>query len=113
MPFFVCQVGFDPIAEMGTVHHMLLFGCSVPASREHVWPCKMQAACGDGGDSVLYGWGRNAPRIDLPKGVSYSTGPGSGIRAIVLQVHYLEPRPANDTSGLAYVSNIFALILVE
>jgi hypothetical protein len=93
--------GFDPIAEMGTVHHMLLFGCVAPASTATVWPCKMEPVCAaDGGESVLYGWGRNAPRINLPSGVGFSTGPGTGISSIVLQVHYLEPRPANDTSGV-------------
>ena len=33
-----------------------------------------------------YGWGRNAPKLDLPEGVGFSVGGASAIRYIVAQV---------------------------
>ena len=34
----------------------------------------------------MYGWGKNAPLMQLPNGVGYSVGPGSAITTLVLQV---------------------------
>ena len=34
----------------------------------------------------MYGWGKNAPLMQLPEGVGYSVGPGSAITTLVLQV---------------------------
>jgi hypothetical protein len=48
-----------------------------------------------------YGWGRNAPKLELPDGVGFSVGGGSSIRFIVAQVHYLQPRPKGDHSGVS------------
>ena len=48
-----------------------------------------------------YGWGRNAPKLELPSGVGFSVGGSSTIRWIVAQVHYLQPRPAGDNSGVS------------
>ena len=31
--------GFDPQADMGTAHHMLLFGCKEPGQRESLYSC--------------------------------------------------------------------------
>ncbi|PSC71645.1 peptidyl-glycine alpha-amidating monooxygenase [Micractinium conductrix] len=92
-------VGVEPTSDEEFVHHMLLFGCKVPAQQKLVWPCKMTAACGQGGESVLYGWGKNANAIALPDGVGYSVGPGTGVQALVLQMHFLVLRPPNDKSG--------------
>jgi len=93
-------VGIEPLADQATVHHMLLFGCKEPAQTDKVWPCRMAAACGTGGENVLYGWGKNAPSIHLPAKTGFSVGPGSGIRAVVLQVHYLQIRTEEDASGV-------------
>ncbi|KAL4442992.1 hypothetical protein ABPG77_008483 [Micractinium sp. CCAP 211/92] len=93
-------VGIESTSDQRIVHHMLLFGCEEPAQTDTVWDCKMQLACSGGTDVVLYGWGKNAPAIALPEGVGYSVGPGTGIRTLVLQMHYLSGRPANDTSGI-------------
>ncbi|KAL4457726.1 hypothetical protein ABPG75_012591 [Micractinium tetrahymenae] len=93
-------VGIEPTSDQRIVHHMLLFGCKHPAQTATVWDCKMSPTCSGGTDVVLYGWGKNAPAIALPPGVGYSVGPGTGIRALVLQMHYLKGRPANDTSGI-------------
>lgn len=118
----------EPLSEQSVVHHMLLFGmptfvpltlqnkhndrsteyhfhthnagCKIPAETASVWPCRMQPACSGGNDVVLYGWGKNAPAIHLPPNTGYSVGPGTGIRSVVLQVHYLNIRRDSDTSGV-------------
>lgn len=47
----------------------------------------MSRACGVGQqESVLYGWGKGAPGLELPEGVGFSVGPGSGISTVVMQV---------------------------
>ena len=46
----------------------------------------MASSCGDGGELVLYGWGKNAPAVELPEGVGFSVGRGTSIQAVVLQV---------------------------
>jgi hypothetical protein len=74
-------------------------GCNQPASSERVWPCRMTPACA-GNEHVLYGWGKDAPAVSLPEGAAFSVGPGSGIRTVVLQVHYLNVRPHGDASGI-------------
>lgn len=60
-------------------------GCQVPAREAGVWPCKMEPACGSDSEGVLYGWGKNAPAVEMPPGAGFSVGPGTGIRALVLQ----------------------------
>lgn len=60
----------------------------------------MSATCGPGGEHVLYGWGKNAPAIHLPRDTGFAVGPGAGIRVVVLQVHFLQVRAADDASGV-------------
>ncbi|KAL4858006.1 Peptidyl-glycine alpha-amidating monooxygenase A [Chlorella vulgaris] len=94
-------VGIASTSDQRIVHHMLLFGCKYPAQTGSVWNCRMRSACADSGsENVLYGWGKNAPPMSLPQGAGFSVGPGTSIRTVVLQVHYLDGRPANDTSGV-------------
>ena len=92
--------GFDPRAEMGTAHHMLLFGCEVshsflspvtshlspltceqaPGQKEELFSCgemgrrlegtKQAAPCARG-QQIIYAWARNAPRLDLPRDVGF------------------------------------------
>lgn len=47
-----------------------------------------------------YGWGRNAPKLDLPKGVGFSVGKGSAIAWVVAQVHFLGQRPDGNVAGV-------------
>eukprot|EP00955_Chlamydomonas_euryale_P093360 364782-Chlamydomonas_euryale.AAC.2 len=81
-----------PLADMAIVHHILLFGCGVPAvsptaeNPRPVWDCLMTPVCGSGQSNVLYGWGRNAPPTSLPAGVGFSVGGQAGMRYIVAQV---------------------------
>lgn len=94
-------VEIEARADQSVVHHILMFGCKEPARKEAVWDCRMASACAAGGELVLYGWGRNAPAVKLPANTAYSVGAGTGATTLVLQVHYLNLRPPNDTSGVA------------
>lgn len=105
--------GFEPQADMGTAHHMLLFGCKEPGQREELFSCgemgrvlegtKQAAPCASG-QEIIYAWARNAPQLNLPTGVGFKVGgPDSGVRFLVLQVHYASVAsiPASgDESGV-------------
>ncbi|XP_071964723.1 probable peptidylglycine alpha-hydroxylating monooxygenase 1 [Antedon mediterranea] len=86
-------IGYDPQAEMGTAHHMLLYGCSKPGSRNNTWNCGEMASSNDGpvcdeGSKILYAWAMDAPSLELPKDVGFEVGGDTGINQLVLQVHY-------------------------
>ncbi|KAM9253760.1 peptidyl-glycine alpha-amidating monooxygenase isoform 9-T10 [Dugong dugon] len=79
-------IDFKPRASMDTVHHMLLFGCNMPASTGSYWFCD-EGTCTDKAN-ILYAWARNAPPTRLPKGVGFRVGGDTGSKYFVLQVHY-------------------------
>ncbi|XP_057594340.1 peptidyl-glycine alpha-amidating monooxygenase isoform X12 [Hippopotamus amphibius kiboko] len=79
-------IDFRPRASMDTVHHMLLFGCNMPASTGSYWFCD-EGTCTDKAN-ILYAWARNAPPTRLPKGVGFRVGGETGSKYFVLQVHY-------------------------
>uniref|UniRef100_A0A3Q1M837 Peptidylglycine alpha-amidating monooxygenase n=1 Tax=Bos taurus TaxID=9913 RepID=A0A3Q1M837_BOVIN len=79
-------IDFKPRASMDTVHHMLLFGCNMPASTGNYWFCD-EGTCTDKAN-ILYAWARNAPPTRLPKGVGFRVGGETGSKYFVLQVHY-------------------------
>ncbi|XP_066459130.1 peptidyl-glycine alpha-amidating monooxygenase isoform X4 [Eleutherodactylus coqui] len=87
-------VDFKPHANMDTTHHMLLFGCSSPASTEEYWDCGA-GPCNDK-SSIMYAWARNAPPTKLPKGVGFKVGGNSGTKYFVLQVHYGDVKVFQD-----------------
>ncbi|XP_072439717.1 peptidyl-glycine alpha-amidating monooxygenase B isoform X2 [Chiloscyllium punctatum] len=81
-------VDFKPHASMETVHHMLLFGCSKPATNEDYWDCGSSYATCLYEAKIMYAWARNAPPTQLPTDVGFRVGGNTGINYIVLQVHY-------------------------
>ena len=105
--------GFNPQAEMGTAHHMLLFGCEEPGLREPLYSCgemgirllgTKQASPCRSGKQVIHAWAKNTPELTLPKDVGFKVGGhNSGIKFLVLQVHYASidniPR-SGDKSGV-------------
>eukprot|EP00803_Ostreobium_quekettii_P002596 evm.model.scf_760EXC.6 EVM.evm.TU.scf_760EXC.6 scf_760EXC:55513-65279(+) len=97
----------EPHTEMKIAHHMLLFGCHgepnnpQDVERDGVWECHHVTACKGEQEAVLYGWGRNAPKLELPDGVGFSVGGEGGLNHLVLQVHYLQVRPPDDHSGVS------------
>lgn len=108
-------VGFRPHANMETSHHVLLYGCGEPGSKNAVWNCGEMASkdtqYGSGptcksSPSILYAWAMDAPKLDLPKGVAFKVGGDSDVQYLVMQIHYknvekfLPPKNQNDSSGL-------------
>ncbi|XP_072924040.1 peptidyl-glycine alpha-amidating monooxygenase B isoform X4 [Hemitrygon akajei] len=81
-------VDFKPHANMDTAHHMLLFGCSLPATNEEFWDCGSRLGTCLQSAEIMYAWARNAPPTQLPEGVGFRVGGNTGINYIVLQVHY-------------------------
>uniref|UniRef100_A0A915JKC0 peptidylglycine monooxygenase n=1 Tax=Romanomermis culicivorax TaxID=13658 RepID=A0A915JKC0_ROMCU len=109
-------VGFVPHASMHTVHHILLFGCASPGTRDDIWDCgEMESENGkklfyepgpvcSRGSQIVYAWARDAPQLKLPDGVGFMTGSGSQIRYLVMQVHYMHAMDQPDYSGLTIKS---------
>ncbi|KAF6260690.1 PHM/PNGase F domain-containing protein [Scenedesmus sp. NREL 46B-D3] len=98
-------VGVEPLGRKEVVHHILLFGCDEPRvkpkdKQQSTWDCKMAPSCGGYAETILYGWGQDAPRLDLPEGVGFSVGRGSAVQWVVAQVHYLNEKPANEKAGV-------------
>ncbi|CAG7827404.1 unnamed protein product [Allacma fusca] len=104
-------VGFTPNATMNVAHHMLLYGCSKPGSTEDVWNCGGMSDGGlpragicNGGSKIIYAWARNAPQLDLPKGVAFRVGGSTDTQYVVLQVHYADvssfTNGTTDDSGI-------------
>ena len=112
-------------AEMGTAHHMLLFGCEAPGQQEelfscgemgrvlagtkqvvrqniiylskNIYCCCVEAAPCARGQQILYAWARNAPKLELPPEVGFRVGGGGDIQYLVLQVHYAAVDKIPDT----------------
>ena len=105
---------FEPKAVAPKVHHMLLFGCAGGVSPNlHTRSGGMfspgggeprGSVCADSpAEPFIFGWGKNAPPLNLPDRVGFEVGGEHGFKHLVLEVHYLDPQPtdANETSGLA------------
>ena len=56
--------------------------------------------CSGNKTSILYIWARNAPRLNLPKGVAFKVGRGTGIKYLVIQVHYKHLDKDFDATGV-------------
>lgn len=99
-------IGVTPLAKQSVVHHILLYGCEEPfsvghANQPNVWECKSRPRCGgSGAESILYGWAKDAPALELPNQVGFSVGGNTALKFIVAQVHFLKLRPAGDRSGV-------------
>jgi len=88
--FYDFAVGFEPNATMDVAHHMLLFGCTEPGQQSEVFNCHERANPCAQGSQIIYAWARDAPKLDLPKGVAFKVGGNTGIQYLVLQVHYAD-----------------------
>ena len=107
-------VAFDPMADMKTAHHMLLYGCKTPGRTAPLYNCGAMTArqedldaslspCGSG-SQIVYAWASNAPELDLPENVGFKVGKDSDVDWLVLQVHYASTDyipPEGDTSGVS------------
>uniref|UniRef100_A0A914PHJ3 peptidylglycine monooxygenase n=1 Tax=Panagrolaimus davidi TaxID=227884 RepID=A0A914PHJ3_9BILA len=93
-------IKFETFASGDRVHHMSLFGCTLPAYNISFW--KGHATC-SGLSHILYAWARNAPSFQLPKDIAFSIGnEGDQIHYLVLQIHYAHAFEGNvkDFSGI-------------
>ncbi|XP_056022421.1 peptidylglycine alpha-amidating monooxygenase-like isoform X2 [Ostrea edulis] len=92
-------VQYEALADAGTAHHILLFGCDEPASTEDYWHCGRLCKSQE---QILFAWAKNAPPLQLPKGVGFRVGGQTQIKYIVIQIHYVNPLPVGslDTSGI-------------
>lgn len=105
---------FLPKAQSDVAHHILLYGCQEPGSTDSVWNCGEMATNSNydtagvcaRGSQILYAWAMDAPKLTLPKDVAFKVGGRTGVKSLVLQVHYknvssfLEPINEKDSSGL-------------
>jgi len=114
-------VGFEPLAEKYTAHHMLLYGCKTPGRKDKLFNCGAMTAkqedlnsalspCGSG-SHVIYAWALNAPDLMLPDGVGFRVGgPDSDIDWLVLQVHYASisriPEEGDNTGVVLKYTNV-------
>lgn len=92
-------VQYEALANAGTAHHILLFGCDEPASSEDYWHCGQLCKSQE---QILFAWAKNAPPLNLPKDVGFRVGGQTNIKYIVIQIHYVNPLPPGslDTSGI-------------
>lgn len=92
-------VQYEALANAGTAHHILLFGCDEPASSKEYWHCGRLCKSQE---QILFAWAKNAPPLNLPKDVGFHVGGQTSIKYIVIQIHYVNPLPPGslDTSGI-------------
>lgn len=102
-------MGFEPHGDSHTAHHILLYGCSTPGQPDgDVWNCgEMGGGAGfetapvcQTGSTILYAWARDAPKLRLPKDTAFKVGGKTGIKHLVVQVHYMHPLTQPDYSGV-------------
>lgn len=117
-PMYV--VGFQPKASIKKVHHILIYGCTVPGSKKSVWDCgemhtdtqsfEKAQVCGNQAAKIVYAWAMDAPELHLPPGVAFKVGDDTDIQYLVLQVHYkdvsffLPPKNETDVSGVTMIT---------
>ncbi|GBM72337.1 Peptidylglycine alpha-hydroxylating monooxygenase [Araneus ventricosus] len=98
---------------------MLLYGCEVPGKLEEgdprtVWDCGStdgpksdlfsSAPVCSSGMRILYSWSKDAPALQLPAGVGFKIGKGTGVNYVVLKVYYADVSKmlsgGSDNSGI-------------
>ncbi|XP_071502884.1 peptidyl-glycine alpha-amidating monooxygenase B-like [Diadema antillarum] len=80
-------VNFEPRASMKTIHHMLVYGCrELRDDRQSVVQCSGSPCKGN--SNILFGWARDAPSPNIPRGVGFHVGGSSGINYLMIQLHY-------------------------
>ncbi|XP_077862959.1 putative peptidylglycine alpha-hydroxylating monooxygenase 1 [Saccoglossus kowalevskii] len=60
----------------------------------------------ESGQTILYAWAMDAPKLALPKDVGFKVGGDTGVDYLVLQVHYgivdkfVKDKSLTDASGM-------------
>ena len=77
-PFYIRK--FVPQASKNVAHHILIYACENPGSKEEVWSCgEMNVRGGPksqwnhgplckGEQKIIYAWAKDAPQLELPEG---------------------------------------------
>ena len=93
-------IGYEPLIDRHTVHHMNIFACETPGSDAPVWHCGLMGErlaattpggmpsgpkCASGLRHLIYAWANAAPPLRLPDGVGLKV---PAYTTLVLQVHY-------------------------
>ena len=92
-------IGYDPLVDQSTVHHLTLWACETPGSKAPIWRCGLMGGlmgakggipsgpnCAEGyRQQIIYGWANHASPMRLPDGVGIKL-PASV--TLVLKVHY-------------------------
>jgi peptidylglycine monooxygenase len=107
---------FEALADAKHVHHIILFGCDEPGNDAKVWDCGemtanknseyQQSPVCKNNPEIIFSWGKNAPKLELPEGVGYPVGGRTKNQNLILQVHYMHEESKEDYSGLRIVSTI-------
>ncbi|ESP00557.1 hypothetical protein LOTGIDRAFT_157833 [Lottia gigantea] len=101
-------VSYIPHASADVAHHMMVFGCILPASHEPSWLCNENhedfetEVCGKGEKQVVFAWALDAPSFQFPDGVGLRLSGTTGVNYIVIQLHYkhIFPPGRTDNSGV-------------
>ncbi|CAF1561509.1 unnamed protein product [Rotaria magnacalcarata] len=113
---------FNPAATSKDAHHVLLFGCTEPGSKEKIWNCGEMANSDESseakhevgptcasGSTIIYAWAMDAEKTELPKDVAFKIGGSTPIKYLVLQVHYANidkfKAGKTDRSGLVLTTS--------
>ncbi|CAF0855130.1 unnamed protein product [Adineta ricciae] len=88
-------IGYTPLVDMNTAHHMLTYACEKPGRNKPYWT---EGATCKGEEIIIHGWGRNAPALKLPEDVGFVVGRNTPYKYIVVNIHYMS-KLKNDNSG--------------
>ncbi|UJR18342.1 hypothetical protein I4U23_005244 [Adineta vaga] len=89
-------IGYLPLININTAHHMLTFACTIPSFlNRSFWfdhfPCI-------GKQMIIHAWALNGSSLILPKDVGFPVGRNTPYKFIVINLHYLSI-VKNDNSG--------------
>lgn len=103
-------VEFTPHASATTAHHMMVYGCSMPAVEDYqqAWQCadsdgrSIHSVCGTGKRQIYFAWALDAPEKSLPEGVGFRVSGNTGINYLIIQLHYAKKFSGGvtDNSGM-------------
>uniref|UniRef100_A0A0B6ZEM1 peptidylglycine monooxygenase n=1 Tax=Arion vulgaris TaxID=1028688 RepID=A0A0B6ZEM1_9EUPU len=103
-------VRFIPHVTKDIAHHMMVYGCNLPANYKKSWICDEneqdppsdKSVCRSESPKVVFAWALNAPDKTLPQGVGFRVSGDTRINYLVVQLHYVKAfrRGVKDKSGI-------------
>jgi len=101
-------IEIKPQADMNIAHHLTLTGCEYLPELDkaffigNTWQCDEGSLpiCGENGRfRRLFTWALNADGLKFQPGVGYRIGGTSGMNYLVMQTHYKDKLPINQTDN--------------